>query len=93
MVAPLREQLQCSTQSYHYTSASRWRKNVVAVISQDRVIDDNLKRQTKKRTLYTCRLFLLARIFQYISNWSKVFEPLPALLLQYTQSYNFSKFS
>ena len=34
-------------------------KNIVAVITQDRLIDENLKRQTKNRTLYTCRLFLL----------------------------------
>ena len=46
------------------------------------VIDDNLKRQIKNRTLYVCRLFLLIRIFQYISNWSKVFEHLPTLFLQ-----------
>ena len=41
-------------------------------------------------TLYTCRLFLLTRTFQYISNWLKVFEHLPTLFLQYTQSHNFS---
>ena len=34
-------------------------KNIVAVITQDRVIDDNLKRQIKKQTSCTCRLFLL----------------------------------
>ena len=34
-------------------------ENIVAVITQDRVIDDNLKRQIKNRTLCTCRLFLL----------------------------------
>ena len=27
-----------------------WRKNIGAVITQDRVIDDNLKRQIKNRT-------------------------------------------
>ena len=37
------------------------------------VIDDSLKRQIKNRTLHTCTLFLLTQIFQYISNWSKVF--------------------
>ena len=46
------------------------------------VIDDSLKRQIKNRTLYTCRLFLLTRIFQYVSNWSKVREHLPTLFLQ-----------
>ena len=29
------------------------------VITQDKVIDDNLKRQIKNQTLSTCRLFLL----------------------------------
>ena len=75
MVAPLREQLQ----EYHYTRAYHWRRNIVVVITQDWMIDDKLKRQIKNRTLYTCRLFLLARIFQYTSNWSKAFEHLPTL--------------
>ena len=43
-------------------------KNIVVVITQDRVIDDNLKRQIKNRTLYTCRIFTLTRIFQNIGN-------------------------
>ena len=73
-----------NSRSYQYTGASHWRKNIVAVITQDRVTDDNLKRQIKNQTLYTCRLFLLTRIFQYISNWSKVFEHLPTPFLQYT---------
>ena len=34
-------------------------ENMVAVVTQDRVIDDNLKRQIKYQTLCTCRLFLL----------------------------------
>ena len=34
-------------------------KCVVPVIIQDKVIDDNLKRQSKNRTLSTCRLLLL----------------------------------
>ena len=33
--------------------------NIVVVITQDRVIDDNFKRQIKNQTLCTCRLFLL----------------------------------
>ena len=37
------------------------------------VIDDSLKRQIKNRTSHTRTLFLLTQIFQYISNWSKVF--------------------
>ena len=36
------------------------------------------------RFFYSCRLFQLTRVFQYISNWSKVFEHLPTLFLQYT---------
>ena len=77
MVAPLREQLQ----NYHYTGASHWRKNTAAAITQDRVIDDNLKKQIKNRTLHSCRLLLLTGIFQYTSNWSKEFEHLPTLFL------------
>ena len=65
-----------NSRSYHYTGASHWRKNIVAVITQDWQIDGNLKRQIKNRIFYTFRLFLLTRIFQYISNWSKVFEHL-----------------
>ena len=34
-------------------------ENIVAVITQDREIDDNLKKQIKNHTLSTCRLFLL----------------------------------
>ena len=34
-------------------------ENIVAIIIQDRVMDDNLKRQIKSQTLCTCRLFLL----------------------------------
>ena len=44
----------------------------------------NLKRQIRNRNMYTCRLFQLTRVFQYISNWSKVFEHIPTLFLQYT---------
>ena len=34
-------------------------KIIVEVITQNRVIDDNLERQIKNQTLRTCRLFLL----------------------------------
>ena len=34
-------------------------ENIVPVITQDRVIDNNLKRQIKDQTLCACRLFLL----------------------------------
>ena len=33
--------------------------NIVPVITQDEVIDDNLKTQIKNRTLCTCRLLLI----------------------------------
>ena len=55
MIASLREQLH----KYHYTGALTLEKNIIAIITQDRVIDDNLKRQIKNQTLCTCRLFLL----------------------------------
>ena len=48
-------------------------KNIVAVIAQDMVIVDNLKRQIKNQSLCTCRLFLLTWILQDIRYWSKVF--------------------
>ena len=34
------------------------RKTIVAVITEDKVIDGNLKKQIKNQTLYSCRLFL-----------------------------------
>ena len=45
-------------------------KNIIAVITQNREIDGNLERQIKNQTLCT---YLLTQIFQYTSNWSKVF--------------------
>ena len=42
-----------------YRSCLTLEENIVAVITQDRVIDDNLKRQTKNKTFCTCRLFHL----------------------------------
>ena len=61
-----------NSRSYHSTWASHWRKNFIAVITQDRVIDDNLKGQIKDRTLYSCWLFPLAQIFQYINNFQYI---------------------
>ena len=69
-----------NSRSYNYTGTSHWKKNMVAVVTEDRVIDENL-RQSKNRTFYTCRLFLLTRTFQYISNWSKVIEHLLTIFL------------
>ena len=34
-------------------------ENIIVIISQDRVIDCNLKNKFKNRALCTCRLFLL----------------------------------
>ena len=34
-------------------------ENTIVVITQDRVIDNNLKRQIKNQTLCTCRLFVI----------------------------------
>ena len=36
-----------------------FQENTVVVATQDRMIDDNLKKQIKNKTLCTCRLFLL----------------------------------
>ena len=44
MIATLREPLH----EYHYTQSLTLKENFVAVISQDRLTDDNLKRQIKK---------------------------------------------
>ena len=45
--------LENNSRSYHCTGVSHWRKNTVAVTTQDRVINDNLKKQIKNRTFYT----------------------------------------
>ena len=55
MVTLLREQLY----KYHYTGSLTLEKNIIAIITQDGVIDYNLERQIKNRTLCTCSLFLL----------------------------------
>ena len=34
-------------------------ENILAVITHNRVIDNNVKRQIKNQTLCTCRLFVL----------------------------------
>ena len=36
--------------------STNWRNNIIAVITRDRVIDGNLKRQIKSRTFHTCEL-------------------------------------
>ena len=46
MTAPMGEQLQ----EYHYTGVWHWDESFVAVIMQDRVADDNLKKQIKNQT-------------------------------------------
>ena len=42
-----------------YRSFLTLEKNVIAVITQNKEIDDNLERQIKNQTLRTCRSFLL----------------------------------
>ena len=66
-----------SSRSYHFAGASHWRKNIAAAITQDRMINDNLKRKIKNKTSHTCRLFLPTSLVQYISNWWKAFEHPP----------------
>ena len=56
MVAHLREQLSIAKPEQ---SCLALEENIVAVITHDRVIDDNLKRKVKTQPLCTCRLFLL----------------------------------
>ena len=53
MVAPLLEK------SRKYLPQLKLEENIVAVITQDRVTDDNLKSKIKIRTSCTCRLLLL----------------------------------
>ena len=60
MVAPLLEQFQGVLLYQNYFTLD---ENIAAVITQDRVIDDNLKRQIKNQTLCTCRLFQLTLNF------------------------------
>ena len=73
MVAPLREQFQEYTIPPELNTGAK----IVAVIIQDKEIDDNLKRQIINQTLCTSRLFLLTYILQCTSNWKKVFFLLP----------------
>ena len=47
-------------------------------------VDGDLKRQIENRTLHTSRLFLLTKIFQYTSNWSKASSAFTHPLIQYT---------
>ena len=47
MAAPLREQLQ----KYYYTGALTLEKNIIVVITQDRVINDDFERQIKNCVL------------------------------------------
>ena len=48
-------------QKYH------WKNNIVAVITRDNVIDDNLKRQIKNRTFFTHWLFVLTWVFNILA--------------------------
>ena len=81
MVASLQEHLH----EYHYIGLTL-KKNIIAVITRDRLIDENLKRQILKIVLLcTCRLFLLTKIFQYTRDWLKAFQLLRIFFVQYTQ--------
>ena len=40
-------------------------ENIAAVITQNKVIDGNLKKQIKNQILHICRLLLLTYVFQY----------------------------
>ena len=51
-------------------------ENIVAVITQGRVIDDNLKREIKNQTLRTCRLFLFTKILLAIGQKYFSFYPI-----------------
>ena len=76
MIAPLREHLQ---------ELNTGGKNIATVINQDRLIIDNLKRQIKNRTLYTCRLFLKFSIYQQLVKSILVFaHPLSSIYLATT---------
>ena len=52
-----------------------WTKKIVAVITQNKMIDDTLKRQIIYKS--ACRLLILSWIFQYIEYLAKAFEVLP----------------
>ena len=60
MDAPLREQYQ----EHHYADVTL-KQNVVAALTQYRVIGGNLKRLIKNGTFYTCRLFAKLNFSMY----------------------------
>ena len=47
-------------------------------------LNGDLKRQIKKQTLHISKLFLLTKLFQYTSNWSKASRTFTHHLIQYT---------
>ena len=49
-------------------------ENIIAVISQDRVIDGNLKRQIKNRTLCTNRSFYQPKFFNILAIGQRYFS-------------------
>ena len=49
----------CSTPGVSLYRSLTLKENMVAVITEDRVTDNSLKRQTKNQTLCTCTLFAL----------------------------------
>ena len=62
-----------------YRSFLTLEKNIIAVITQNREIDDNLERQIKNQILCTCRLFLL--LFNILAISQKYFSFYPPSLL------------
>jgi len=46
----------CSTSRKTKGIAIEWRQKIVQIITRDRVIDQNLKKQIENRTLHTCEL-------------------------------------
>ena len=52
-------------------------ENIVAVITQDRVIDGKLKRQIKSQNWFTCRFFLLPKFYNRLAMGQKFFSFYP----------------
>ena len=72
MVAPLREQLQ----EYHYRSLTL-EGNIVAAITQDRVIDDNLKKQITTKLCVLVDYSYYPKFFNILAIGQKYFSFYP----------------
>ena len=74
--------LESNSRSYHYIGASQWRKNIIAIITEDRVIDGRLKREIKNWTYHTSRLFLLPKFFNILpisEKYVSIYHRLPSM--------------